>query len=188
MKLIKITTFLFFIFTNLSFAQKILIYMDLKQSDHLKAYGVAYWVLQRGLNVEWLLNYRNGSFLFDYNAQAERELRLRGVGYEIANGAQVAQIMSTIEDNNMEIVLLEKAPKIAIYTPLSKHPWDDAVTLALAYAEIPYDKIYDEDVMKGKLDDYDWLHLHHEDFTGQYSKFHAAFSTAPWYIEDKIKS
>jgi len=165
-------------------AQKILVYMDLAQTDHLKAYGVAYWILERNINVEWLLNYRGGSFLADYYPEIERELRLRGVAYTNLGGSEVAQIYATIESENMEVVLLEKAPSIAVYTPPNKQPWDDAVTLALTYAEIPYDKIWDKEVLSGGLEKYDWLHLHHEDFTGQYGKFYASFRNAPWYLEE----
>lgn len=162
--------------------------MDLSQSDHLKAYGVAYKILEQGINVEWLLNYRGGSFLFDSHSEFEKLCRIRGVNYEIISAGGEAKIFATIEESNMETIMLEKAPKVAVYTPKSKLPWDDAVTLAMTYAEIPYDKIFDEEVLTGKLDDYDWLHLHHEDFTGQYSKFYASFANAPWYIEQQIQS
>ena len=164
-------------------AQKILIFMDLKQTDHLKAYGVAYWTLEQGIPVEWLLNYRGGSFMMDYNQAVERECRLRGVAYTVVNAADVTQIYATIEANNMEVVRLEKAPKIAVYTPPNKQVWDDAVTLALTYAEIPYTTVWDAEVLSGELDNYDWLHLHHEDFTGQYGKFYASYRNAPWYQE-----
>jgi len=167
-------------------AQKILVNMDLKQTDHLKAYGVAYWTLERGINVEWLLNYRGGSFLMNYNDAIERELRLRGVSYELVDAAGVSIIYQNIEENNMELVLLEKAPKIAIYTPPNSQPWDDAVTLALVYAEIPYDKVWDKEVLEGKLEEYDWLHLHHEDFTGQYGRFYASYHNARWYLDQQM--
>jgi hypothetical protein len=170
-------------FPVLSSAQKILIPMDLSQTDHLKAYGVAYWVLQRGVNVEWLLNYRSGSFLTEYFPDLERECRLRGVKYQTVSGSEVAGIYATIEENNMENVLLEKAPKVGVYVPPTAEPWDDAVRLVLEYAEIPYGALYDEEVLAGKLVEYDWLHLHHEDFTGQYGKFYAMYRHAPWYIE-----
>lgn len=173
-----------FLMPSFLFGQKIIVYMDLPQSDHLKAYGVAYWILERGINVEWLLNYRGGSFLVDYNPEIERELRLRGVSSAVLQGSQTAQVYAIIEEENMEVVLLEKAPSIAVYTPDNKQPWDDAVTLALAYAEIPYDKIWDKEVLSGILEKYDWLHLHHEDFTGQYGKFYASFRNSPWYIEE----
>jgi len=158
--------------------------MDLKQTDHLKAYGIAYWTLERGINVEWLLNYRGGSFMMDYYPAIERECRLRGVAYSVISGPEVAEVYATIEQENMEVILLEKAPAIAVYTPPNKQPWDDAVTLALTYAEIPYTTLWDEEVLRGELEKYDWLHLHHEDFTGQYGKFYASFHNAPWYIEE----
>ena len=166
-----------------AFADKILINMDLKQTDHLKAYGVAYWVLTRGEKVEWLLNYRGGSFLAPGDAEIAERCRLLGVSFELVSPAQEARIRTTIEDNNMESVLLEKAPKIAIYAPpdSKKEPWDDAVNLALTYAEIPFDVIWDDDILEGKLKDYDWVHLHHEDFTGQYGKFYASYRNTIWY-------
>lgn len=159
--------------------------MDLQQTNHLKAYGIAFFVLKNGLNVDWLLNYRGGSFMFDYHEEFARECRIREVSFETINGTQANQILAEIqqEDNNMDIVLLEKVPKIAVYVPPNFNPWDDAVTLALEYAEIPYDKVWDEEVLHGKLKDYDWLHLHHEDFTGQYGKFYANYSTQQWYID-----
>ncbi|MFQ5637052.1 MAG: asparagine synthetase B [bacterium] len=171
-----------------SHAQKIVVHMDLKQTDHLKAYGVAYWCLERSINVEWLLNYRGGSFMMDFYPAVERELRLRGVAFSNISGAQAAQIFAEVEEGNMDVILLEKAPKIAVYTPLNKQVWDDAVTLALTYAEIPYETLWDEEVLKGDLKKYDWLHLHHEDFTGQYGKFYANFRNAPWYIEEVLKN
>jgi hypothetical protein len=166
------------------FSQNLLIPMDLTQTDHLKAYGVAYWTLKRGINVEWLLNFRGGSFLMPFFPELENECLIRGVRSEKIDPVAVNHIYTTIEQENMERVLLEKAPKIAVYTPPNRQPWDDAVTLALTYAEIEYDKVYDEEVMAGKLSEYDWLHLHHEDFTGQYGKFYASFRNAPWYIQD----
>jgi len=171
-------------------AQKLLIPMDLEQTDHLKAYGVAYWCLGFGMNVEWLLNYRGGSFLADDLAQVEQLCKLRGVKFEIIDGGQEAQIKAIIEENNMETVLLEKAPKVAIYAPpFSKdEPWDDAVNLALEYAEIPFDVIWDIEVLQGRLADYDWLHLHHEDFTGQFGKFFTAYRNTNWYKQSKALS
>lgn len=166
-------------------AQSLLIPMDLEQANHLKAYGVAYWVLEQGVNVEWLLNYRGGSFLAPATPALERVCRLRGVTYQNVSAGDVASIYSTIENNNMERVLLEKAPKVAVYVPPNFQPWDDAVTLALEYAEIPYDKIFDQEVLGGKLAQYDWLHLHHEDFTGQYGKFYAMYRGAKWYIDQQ---
>ncbi len=177
-----------FLFQSSAWAQKILIPMDLKQTDHLKAYGVAYWTLTRGVNVEWLLNYRGGSFLTEYYPEIERELRLRGVAFQKVSPAEVTQIYAEIESGNMEVVLLEKAPKIAVYTPPNKQVWDDAVTLALTYAEVPYETVWDAEVMAGELEKYDWLHLHHEDFTGQYGKFYASFHSTPWYQEEVAKN
>lgn len=165
-------------------AQHCLIPMDFVQNDHLKAYGIAYWTIERGINVEWLLNYRGGSFLMAAFPGLESECRIRGVTYEIIDIVRMNQIYAKIESENMERVLLEKAPKIAVYTPPTTQPWDDAVTLALTYSEIPYDKVYDEKVLSDKLLDYDWLHLHHEDFTGQFGKFYGAYRNAPWYREE----
>jgi hypothetical protein len=162
-------------------AQSMLIPMDLTQTNHLKAYGVAYRALTRGNNVEWLLNYRGGSFLMPGTEANKLDARLRDVLYEEVNGADVARIRAEIERSNMEIVHLEKAPKVAVYIPPVAQPWDDAVTLAMTYAEIPYEKVFDEEVLAGDLTKYDWLHTHHEDFTGQYGKFYAAYRTAEWY-------
>ena len=184
MKTILLTFITVITFCLTVFGQYVLIPMDLSQSDHLRAYGIAYWSLERGVNVEWLLNYRGGSFLIQQFPGLEQECRIRGVSTEPLSAAQVNQIYATIENENMERVLLEKAPKIAVYTPPNKQPWDDAVTLVLTYAQVPYDKIYDEAVLAGKLEEYDWLHLHHEDFTGQYGKFYAVYRNAPWYIEE----
>jgi hypothetical protein len=171
-------------------AQKILIPMDLSQTDHLKAYGIAYWCLTYGQNVEWLLNYRGGSFLTNDLPQIAELCRLKGVKYESVNGAQEAQIKAEIEDNNMETVLLEKAPKVAIYAPPFEkiETWDDAVSLALEYADIPFDVLWDTEVLQGRLADYDWLHLHHEDFTGQYGKFYGAYRNTDWYKQIKALS
>jgi len=166
-------------------AAAILIPMDLTQTNHLKAYGVAYHALQRGESVHWLLNYRGGAFLFDDGEDTKRDCAIDGVAFELESGSDAASIEDEIEKNNMEDVLLEKAPKIAVYIPPRREdlPWDDAVTLALDYAGIPYDHIWDEDVLAGELQKYDWLHLHHEDFTGQYGKFYASYHNAPWYQE-----
>jgi hypothetical protein len=146
---------------------------------------VAYWCLERGYNVEWLLNYRGGAFMADATGEITALCRLRGVAYSVIGGAQIAGIYQQIEENNMEVVLLEKVPAIAIYTPPNTEPWDDAVTLALTYAEIPYTTLWDEQVLRGDLEEYDWLHLHHEDFTGQFSKF-IAFRNQEWYRRMKI--
>ncbi len=175
---------LIFIPSSSLFAQKILIPMDLKQTDHLKAYGIAYWALTKNLDVDWLLNYRAGSFMLDNYDIVTKECRIRGVFFEELTGSQSAQIYSDIqnENNNMDVVRLEKAPKIAVYVPPNFLPWDDAVTLAMEFAEIPYEKVWDDEVLQNKLLTYDWLHLHHEDFTGQYGKFYAQFAATPWYI------
>ena len=167
-------------------AQDILIPMDSRQSDHLKAYGVAYWVLSRGVNIDWLLNYRGGSFLMATFPELEQELAIRGVHFEKLSGAQTAETIATVESEatNTAVVRLEKPPRIAVYAPKQTLPWDDAVLLALTYAEVPYDMVYDNDVLDGKLSEYDWLHLHHEDFTGQYGKFYQYRNTA-WYVEQQ---
>lgn len=176
-------SFLLLLMSTSSFASSILVPMDEKQANHLKAYGVSFWVLQNGVTMEWLLNYRGGSFLFPHLQTIEEELSIRGVSYEILADGQVNAIRTEIANPevNMEVVQLEKAPKIAVYTPKSALPWDDAVTMVLEYAEIPYDKIYDSAIVMGALPKYDWLHLHHEDFTGQYGKFYAAFGRESWY-------
>lgn len=160
--------------------------MDEGQKNHLKAYGIAYWSIAKQAEVDWLLNYRGGSFLVKYNKSIEDECKIRGVSYEVIADGKVSGILNEINDPsvNMEMVKLEKTPKIAVYSPKSKLPWDDAVTLVLTYAEIPYELIYDDDVLKDKLTKYDWLHLHHEDFTGQYGRFWASFRNATWYRED----
>ncbi|MBI4544715.1 MAG: asparagine synthetase B [Gemmatimonadetes bacterium] len=165
-------------------AQYLVVPMDGAQTNHLKAYGLTYWTLQQGLSAEWLLNYRSGSFLLPDRPQVRREAALRGVAVEAATAGQVAQIRAAIDESNMESVILEKAPQMAIYTPPNAAPWDDAVTLALTYADIPYDKVWDREVLQGRLKEYDWLHLHHEDFTGQYSKFYINYQGAPWLQEE----
>ncbi len=166
-------------------ATQLLVPMDHSQSNHLKSYGIAFWILENNLTLEWLLNYRGGSFLIPHAISIEEELIIRGVSYEILTDGQAQKIKAEIghPEKNMEVVQLEKAPKIAVYTPKGKQPWDDAVTLVLEYAEIPYDKIYDSAIVYGLLPKYDWLHLHHEDFTGQYGKFYASFRNYPWYQE-----
>ena len=158
--------------------------MDQEQNDHLKAYGIAYYILTRNVNVEWLLNYRGGSFLADDHPFIQAECRIRGVSI-LQISDEIIDIYATIEENNMDIALLEKAPKMAIYTPPNKQPWDDAVTLALTYAEVRYETLWDEEVLNGELPEYDWLHLHHEDFTGQYGKFYRNYHNAQWYIDQK---
>jgi hypothetical protein len=166
-----------------SAASGLLVFMDLRQAEHLKAYGLAYWALTQGQQVEWLLNYRGGSFLLEDTARNQQEARIRGVLAESVGEAEVASIYEMIEKENMERVVLEKAPRIAVYIPPSHEPWDDAVTLVLEYADIPFTTIWDPDVQSGRLAEFDWLHLHHEDFTGQYGKFYFQFHNAPWYIE-----
>ena len=168
--------------------QKLLIMMDPAQTDHLKAYGVAYWALTKNLEIDWLLNYRGGSFMMEYVDVVAAECRIRGVAFETVGAGEAAGIYAEVqgEENNMDVVRLEKAPRVAVYVPPGFQPWDDAVTLALEYAEIPYDKLWDDEVMQGKLSEYDWLHLHHEDFTGQYGKFYASFANATWYVEQQV--
>lgn len=189
MKFFRLTFFLLLFTVSFASAQqKLLIPMDLKQTDHLKAYGIAFWALQHGIQVDWLLNYRGGSFMFDYVSSEETECRIRGVAFETLSGSDAARIDAEIgdENTNMDAVRLEKVPRIAVYVPPDFKPWDDAVTLALEYAEIPYKKVWDDEVLQGKLSEYDWLHLHHEDFTGQYGKFYATHRNAQWYIEQQI--
>ncbi len=156
------------------------------QSNHLKAYGIAFLALKAGMPVDWLLNYDGGAFAMDQNAELEKTCKLRGVDYTVIADAQYDGIVQKIGDPdfNGDVIKLEKAPKIAVYTPKSKLPWDDAVTMALEYAEIPYDKVYDDELLEDKLHEYDWLHLHHEDFTGQYGKFWSQYQGAKWYVED----
>lgn len=174
---------LFFFICN---AASIIIPMDEEQKNHLKAYGITFWALKNGMESEWLLNYRGGSFLMKYSEKLERECKIRGVSYEVLSDGKVNIILNEISDPsvNMDLVKLEKAPTIAVYSPKNKLPWDDAVTMVLSYAEIPYDIIYDDEVLKGSLPKYDWLHLHHEDFTGQYNRFWTAFRNASWYLDD----
>lgn len=174
----------------------ILVPMDLKQANHLKAYGITYWVIDQNVEAYWLLNYRGGSFAFLNLKTLEKECKTRGVSFEIISDAEFDRIKSEIgnPEVNQELMKLEKAPKIAVYTPEfnSKgeriQPWDDAVTLALTYAEIPFEKVYDREILSGMLPKYDWLHLHHEDFTGQYGRFYSGYHTQPWYIENQKKA
>ncbi len=170
-------------------AQDVLVPMDDSQNDHLKAYGAVYMALERGQKVDWLLNYRGGSFLTQASEAAIQELRSRGVTFQKMGGAQASQIIAEVEadGSNMAVVPLEKAPKIAVYAPDGAVPWDDAVRLALNYADVPHDVIYDDAVLDGKLDEYDWLHLHHEDFTGQFGKF-IRYRNEPWYIQKQKKA
>ena len=157
------------------------------QKEHLKAYGITYWTLEKHQKVKWLLNYRGGSFLLPDTEELRKECKIRGVSFEVLSDAKTESILAEIESpsQNMSAVVLEKAPKIAVYTPDGSVPWDDAVTMVLEYAEIPYTKIYDREVLADELILYDWLHLHHEDFTGQYGKFYASYRAAPWYIKEK---
>ncbi|MGQ9643174.1 MAG: asparagine synthetase B [Ignavibacterium sp.] len=182
-------TFLLLLFTEIIFPQgKIFIPMDLSQTDHLKAYGITFHALQKGYKADWLLNYRGGSFLIDFSNEIATECLVEGVYSENISLAEANSIYAEVqsEDNNMDVVRLEKAPKIAVYVPPGFQPWDDAVTLALEYAKVPYDKIWNDEILRGDLSKYDWLHLHHEDFTGQYGKFYASFSNAQWYIDQQI--
>jgi hypothetical protein len=174
-------------FCSKLWAVYLLIPMDERQKNHLKAYGIAYYTLQNDIKVDWLLNYRGGAFLIKHYPEIENECSIRGVSYEIIADVQSTQILTAIAspEVNQDVVRLEKAPKVAIYSPKNKQPWDDAVTLALKYSEIPYEVVYDEEVLSGMLPLFDWLHLHHEDFTGQYGKFYVSFKHATWYKEQK---
>ncbi|MFW6019696.1 MAG: asparagine synthetase B [Bacteroidales bacterium] len=174
---------------QLGYAARIFIPMDEKQDNHLKSYGVAYWTLEQDVEVQWLLNYRGGSFMFKHHNALEEECIARGISYEVISEAQAASIVKNISDpeKNTDAVKLHKAPEIVVYSPKGKDPWDDAVTLVLTYAEIPYDVVYDKEVLDGDLPEYDWLHLHHEDFTGQYGKFWANYRGTDWY-KKKVKS
>ncbi len=186
MKKIVLLIFIAF-FPLLSRASFLLIQMDESQKDHLKAYGIAFWELKQGGTLQWLLNYEGGSFLIPYEKTLENECIIRGVSYIVIPNGRASAILNMISkpDVNMDAIKLVKAPKIAVYSPKNKQPWDDAVTLALTYAEIPYDVIYDDEIVEGKLKNYDWLHLHHEDFTGEYGKFWVSYRAAPWYINNQ---
>ena len=184
--------FFIFIFVVLFYstvtASYILVPMDSdSQAEHLKAYGLTYWTLQKQLKVKWLLNYRGGSFLLPDTEEIKKECQVRGISFELLSNSKTEEILKLIESpsQNMESVILEKAPRIAVYSPKGNQPWDDAVTMVLTYAEIPYTIIYDEEVLGDQLVLFDWLHLHHEDFTGQYGKFYRAYRAAPWYIQNK---
>ncbi len=193
MKKVLIFTFAFCLLSFTFLFADILIPMDLSQTDHLKAYGITYYALEEGLDSKWLLNYRGGSFLIPDDPDIEDICRIRGVYYENVSPVDIIQIEQIIQKSNMDIIYLEKAPNIAIYTlpesiagkvtGFAGEPWDDAVTLALTYAEIPYETMWDLEVLQGQLEEYDWLHLHHEDFTGQYGKFYASYRNADWYKE-----
>jgi hypothetical protein len=168
----------------ISINAEVLIPMDMTQTNHLKAYGIAFYALQQQIPVKWLLNYRGGSFLINDAVSITNTCNIRGVSFEEISSSAVGAIMTEIQSSNMEVMVLEKEPAIAVYIPPNVLPWDDAVALALDYAEIKYDKIWDEEVLNGKLNDYDWLHLHHEDFTGQYGKFYGSYRNTTWYQND----
>ena len=187
MKKVLITLSVFIVCLGISKAAYTLIPMDEAQTNQLKAYGIAYLALEKNIPVDWLLNYRGGSFSLQSTPEIEKECVIRGVKFETIADAQMAGILDEISkpEVNMDAVRLEKAPKIAVYSPPSKLPWDDAVTLVLTYAEIPYKVIYDKEILQDELSLYDWLHLHHEDFTGQYGKFYASFHHAAWYIQQQ---
>ncbi len=184
----KIALFVLSFFFLARAQSKILIYMDLKQTDHLRAYGITYNALAKGIKADWLLNYRGGSFMIDYNEDVANQCRVEGVAFDELSTEQAADIYSTVQsdDNNMAVVRLEKAPKIAVYVPPGFLPWDDAVTMVLQYAHIPYTKVWNDEILNGDLSKFDWLHLHHEDFTGQYGKFYASFGNAQWYIDEQM--
>jgi hypothetical protein len=190
MSRLKLTLLLLFAFSSEAQAMQILIPMDESQKNHLKSYGIAFWLLKQKQEVQWLLNYNGGSFMFQYSQEAERECKVRGVSYETISDAAANAIITQIQDPaaNLNAVKLLNAPKIAVYSPKTKQPWDDAVTLVLSYAEIPYDVIFDDEVLSGKILEYDWLHLHHEDFTGQYGKFYSSYASAPWYQAEVAES
>jgi len=185
---LKLVILFFILISNTLQASFILIPMDeISQTNHLKAYGITYWSLQQGNTAKWLLNYEGGSFLLEDNEATRNECKVRDVTFQILSDTQTALILEKISSpsQNMDAILLEKAPKIAVYSPKGKLPWDDAVTMVLTYAEIPFDVIYDEEVLEEKLLLYEWLHLHHEDFTGQFGRFYGSYRNAPWYIEQK---
>lgn len=180
--------FLFILFSKFCFSSVLFIPMDEDQSNHMKSYGIAYWIIDKGIEVEWLLNYKGGSFACQYSKVIENECLIRGITYSIMPNGQYQNIIRDIADPevNQDVMKLEKTPKIAVYSPKGKLPWDDAVTLVLTYAEIPYDIVYDDELLDGKLPEYDWLHLHHEDFTGQYGKFYRMYHTQDWY-KDQVR-
>lgn len=187
----RVLCFLFLLISIVAKASFILLPMDENtQNNHLKAYGITFWCLEKNYKASWLLNYRGGSFLLPDVLEIRKECQIRGVSFEILSDVEQTNILNEIASpsQNMEAVILEKAPRIAVYTPKGKQPWDDAVTLVLTYAEIPFTAIYDEEVLSDQLLLYDWLHLHHEDFTGQYGKFFGAYRNAPWYIEQKSEA
>jgi hypothetical protein len=184
----KILLLLIIISIHVSGQSKILIPMDLSQNDHLKAYGITFNALKRGLKADWLLNYKGGSFMLDYSERVVMDCRIRNVAYKLLDNIELVDIYSFVQsdDQNMDVVRLEKAPEIAVYVPPGFQPWDDAVTLAMEYAEVEYNKIWIEEILTEKLTDYDWLHLHHEDFTGQFGKFYSSYRGARWYQENQL--
>jgi len=182
----RIICFFLFLISLPAFSANLLIPMDDVQKNHLKSYGIAFWVLQQNQDIHWLLNYRGGSFLLPFSLEIKSECQIRGVSFEVLNDAQSTLVFEEIANPevNMDAVKLQKPPKMAVYSPQGKKPWDDAVTLALTYAEIPYELVYDDEIMKGDLSKYDWLHLHHEDFTGQHGKFYAGYRNLKWYKDE----
>ena len=182
----RLICFLLFLSTLPVFSASILIPMDEVQKNHLKSYGIAFWVLNQNQDIHWLLNYRGGSFLLPFSPNIKSECQIRGVSFEILSDGQSTQVLDEIAspELNMDAIKLQKPPRMAVYSPKGKKPWDDAVTLALTYAEIPYDLVYDDELMQGMLSKYDWLHLHHEDFTGQHGKFYAGYRNLKWYKDD----
>ncbi len=190
-KLVVLTALFGFFVVFQSYASYLLLPMDAEQQqNHLKAYGITYWTLSKDLKVKWLLNYRGGSFLLPDTERIRKECTIRGVSYEVISDAEAQEILEEISSpsQNMEAVVLEKAPKIAVYSPKGNQPWDDAVTMVLTFAEIPYETVYDKEVLEDNLILYDWLHLHHEDFTGQYGKFYNRYRATPWYIREKAEA
>jgi len=186
--MIKLILIIFTFCLSLQAQTKLLIYMDLNQTDHLKAYGIVFNSLKEGQKADWLLNYRGGSFMLDYSDKLAVKCRIAGVSFDEISMEKTVEIYSLVqsEDQNMDVVRLEKAPKIAVYVPPGFQPWDDAVTMVLEYAGVPYDKIWIDEILGDNLNKYDWLHLHHEDFTGQYGKFYASFHGAQWYVEQQL--
>ncbi len=182
----RVFCFFIFLYALPTFSASLLIPMDDVQKNHLKSYGIAFWVLQQDNDIHWLLNYRGGSFLLPFSPEIKSECQIRGVSFEVLSDAQSRLVFEEIAspEVNMDAVKLQKPPKMAVYSPQGKKPWDDAVTLALAYAEIPYDLVYDDELMKGELTKYDWLHLHHEDFTGQHGKFYTGYRNLKWYKDE----
>jgi hypothetical protein len=189
MKKLIVFVMVWFVSLSMAFANYLLIPMDEAQKNHLKAYGIAYFTLKQDIELDWLLNYRGGSFMLKYNPKVENELSVRGVSFQVISDAQAGAILAEIAnpEANMDVMKLEKAPKVAVYSPKTKQPWDDAVTMVMTYAEIPYDVVFDEELLSDVLPKYDWLHLHHEDFTGQYGKFWANYRNAPWYKDQVLE-